>query len=73
MGVLLLQGGLALLFALAPSFFFPSYVSSAELSALQQAISADQLAPILVNLKEQFAAPSLPLMHGAVFSLFYWG
>lgn len=51
-GSFALTGGLALLFALAPSFFFPSYVSSAELSALQQAISADQLAPILVNLEE---------------------
>ena len=35
-----------------PLFFFPSYVSSAELSALQQALPADQLAPILFNLEE---------------------
>lgn len=47
-----LTGGLSLLFALAPSFFFPSYVSSAEMNALQNAIPADQLAPILVNLEE---------------------
>ena len=47
-----LTGGLSLLFALAPSFFFPSYVSSAEMNALQNAIPADQLTPILVNLEE---------------------
>lgn len=51
-GSFALTGGLSLLFALAPSFFFPSYVSSVEMSALQQAIPADQLAPILVNLEE---------------------
>lgn len=51
-GSFVFTGGLALLFALAPSFFFPSYVSSAELSALQQALPADQLAPILFNLEE---------------------
>ena len=44
MGALRIKG-LALLFALAPSFFFPLYASSAELSGLQQATSADQLAP----------------------------
>lgn len=33
-------------------FFFPSYVSSAEIDALQNAIPADQLAPILINLEE---------------------
>lgn len=47
-----LTGGLSLLFALAPGFFFPSYVSSAEMNALQNAIPADQLAPILINLEE---------------------
>lgn len=47
-----LTGGLALLFALAPSFFFPSYVSTMEMSALKQAIPADQLAPILINLED---------------------
>ena len=51
-GSFALTGGLSLLFALAPSFFFPSYVSSAEMNALQQAIPAEQLAPILVNLEE---------------------
>lgn len=47
-----LIGGLSLLFALFPTVFFPSYVSSMEMNALQGAIPADQLAPILVNLEE---------------------
>lgn len=47
-----LTGGLSLLFALFPTVFFPSYVSSMEMNALQVAIPADQLAPILVNLEE---------------------
>lgn len=46
-----LTGGIALLFALLPDFFFPSYVSSAEMQALQ-GIPADQLAPLLANLEE---------------------
>lgn len=46
-----LTGGIALLFALLPGFFFPSYVSSAEMQALQ-GIPADQLAPLLANLEE---------------------
>lgn len=51
-----LTGGLALLFALAPRFFFPGYLSTMELSALQNAIPADQLAPILANLEEMRVA-----------------
>lgn len=47
-----LTGGLSLLFALFPTVFFPSYVSFMEMNALQGAIPADQLAPILVNLEE---------------------
>ena len=35
----------------APGFFFPSYVSSMEMQALQ-GIPADQLAPLLANLEE---------------------
>lgn len=46
-----LTGGIALLFALLPGFFFPSYVSSMEMQALQ-GIPADQLAPLLANLEE---------------------
>ena len=51
-GSFVLTGGIALLFALAPTFFFPSYVSSAEMNALQNAIPSDQLAPLLLNLEE---------------------
>lgn len=51
-----LTGGLALLFALAPRFFFPTYMSTMELNALQNAIPADQLAPILTNLEEMRVA-----------------
>lgn len=46
-----LTGGIALLFALLPGFFFSSYVSSTEMQALQ-GIPADQLAPLLANLEE---------------------
>ena len=50
-GSFILTGGIALLFALAPSFFFPSYVSTMEMNALKQ-IPAEQLAPLLANLEE---------------------
>ena len=46
-----LTGGLALLFALLPKVFFPSYVSTMEMNALQ-GIPADQLVPLLANLEE---------------------
>jgi len=46
-----LTGGIALLFAIMPGVFFPSYVSSAEMQALSQ-IPADQLQPLLANLTE---------------------
>lgn len=46
-----LTGGVALLFALMPSVFFPDYVSSAERQAMSQ-IPADQLQPLLQNLTE---------------------
>ena len=51
-----LTGGLCLLFAVLPKVFFPSYVSSMELEALQKAIPAEQLAPILMNLEEMRVA-----------------
>ncbi len=51
-----LTGGLVLLFALAPRFFFPSYVSSAEMAALQGSNLGEHLAPILANLQEMRAA-----------------
>lgn len=47
-----LTGGIALLFAVFPRLFFPSYISSMEMQALQNAIPADQLAPIINNLEE---------------------
>jgi hypothetical protein len=47
-----LTGGVALLFALAPTFFFPSYISSGEMQALQNGIPAEQLSPIIANLTQ---------------------
>lgn len=47
-----LTGGIALLFAVLPKVFFPSYISSMEMQALQNAIPVDQLAPIVANLEE---------------------
>ena len=46
-----LTGGLCLLFAVVPKVFFPSYVSTMEMNALQS-IPADQLVPLLANLEE---------------------
>ena len=46
-----LTGGLALLFAVMPTVFFSSYVSTMEMHALQS-IPADQLIPLLANLEE---------------------
>lgn len=46
-----LTGGLALLFAVLPKVFFPSYVSTMEMNALQS-IPAEQLVPLLANLEE---------------------
>jgi len=47
-----LTGGVALLFALAPTLFFPSYISSGEMQALQNGIPAEQLSPIIANLTQ---------------------
>lgn len=47
-----LTGGIALLFAIVPKLFFPSYIPSMEMQALQNAIPADQLTPIISNLEE---------------------
>ncbi|MGP1481719.1 MAG: YfhO family protein [Hoylesella enoeca] len=44
-------GGVALLFALAPSLFFSDYVSSSEMEAMKS-IPAAYLNPMLVNLKQ---------------------
>ncbi|MEG1545961.1 MAG: hypothetical protein RR371_01765, partial [Bacteroides sp.] len=47
-----LTGGVALLFALAPRLFFPGYISTSEMQALQGAIPSEQLTPIIANLEE---------------------
>ena len=47
-----LTGGLALLFAIAPGLFFPTYIPGNEMAALQNALPADQLSPIIANLEE---------------------
>lgn len=43
--------GLALLFAVAPRFFFSSFVSASEMAALQS-LPAEHLAPIIANLED---------------------
>lgn len=47
-----LTAGVSLILAVAPGIFFSNYIPAQEMSALQQAIPADQLAPVLANLKE---------------------
>ena len=47
-----LTGGLALLFAIAPRLFFTTYIPGNEMAALQNALPADQLSPIIANLEE---------------------
>ena len=44
-------GGMALLFAIMPSVFFPDYVSASELEAMKQ-IPGEYLSPLLGNLQE---------------------
>lgn len=46
-----LTGGIAALFAIAPTLFFDSFVSQAEMRALS-GIPQEQLAPLLANLRE---------------------
>ena len=43
--------GMALLFAIMPSVFFPDYVSASELEAMKQ-IPSEYLGPLLANLQE---------------------
>ena len=47
----ILTAGVAALFAIAPTLFFDSFISSAEMRALSQ-IPEDQLSPLLNNLRE---------------------
>ena len=46
-----LTGGVALLFALMPSFFFDSFISSSEMRALQS-LPAEHIQPLITNLTE---------------------
>lgn len=57
-----LTGGVALLFAIMPSVFFPEYISSSEMKALSQ-FPQEQLQPLLANLTE---------MRKAVFTADCW-
>lgn len=47
-----LTAGVCLLFALMPSVFFSSFVSSSEMHALQQALPKEYIAPLVSNLSE---------------------
>lgn len=47
-----LTAGVALILAVAPGMLVSSFIPARELAALQQAIPADQLMPILDNIKE---------------------
>lgn len=44
--------GVAFILALAPGFFLSGYIPAQEMTALQQAIPANQLSPIIENLNE---------------------
>jgi hypothetical protein len=46
-----LTGGIALLFSLAPSFFFDSFISSSEMRALQT-LPPEHIQPLITNLTE---------------------
>ena len=46
-----LTGGIAVLFALAPKLFFPSFISSSEMQALQT-LPAEHIRPIIENLTD---------------------
>ena len=47
-----LTAGIALLFALMPSVFFSSFVSTSEMHALQSGIPQEYLGPLISNLTE---------------------
>lgn len=52
----LLTGGVALLFAVAPRLCFSSFISSAEMSALQRSLPSEYLSSIISNLTEMRVA-----------------
>lgn len=43
--------GLSLLFAVAPTIFFPSYISTNEMYSLQNGLPAEHVGPVLANLQ----------------------
>lgn len=49
---LVLTAGISLILAVAPGIFFSSFVSAQEMGALQQALPAEHLTPVLTNLAE---------------------
>ena len=49
---LLLTAGIALLFAITPSTFFSSFVSSMEMNAFKSGIPEEHLTPLIMNLTE---------------------
>lgn len=49
---LVLTAGIALLLAVAPGTFFSSFVTAQEMSALQQGLPTEHLAPVVTNLTE---------------------
>ena len=51
-----LTGGVALLFAIIPTTFFSSFISSAEMGALQQGLPSEYLAAVISNLTDMRVA-----------------
>ena len=52
----LLTGGVAFLFAIMPTVFFSSFISSAEMGALQSSLPSEYVAPIISNLTDMRVA-----------------
>ena len=52
----LLTGGVAFLFAIMPTVFFSSFISSAEMGALQSSLLSEYVAPIISNLTDMRVA-----------------
>lgn len=49
---LVLTAGVTLILAVAPGIFFSSFISAQEMTALQQGLPAEHLAPVVASLKE---------------------
>ena len=52
----LLTGGVAFLFAIMPTVFFSSFISSAEMGALQSSLPSEYVVPIISNLTDMRVA-----------------